>query len=60
MATQKDTAEMVLIPAGDFLMGAPKVDEDTYTKAPHEEKPQHEVTLEAYYIDIHLVCIAIV
>ena len=48
---------MALIPAGEFLMGAPKSNKDAYEKAPHEEKPQHAVNLEAYFIDSHLVSV---
>jgi formylglycine-generating enzyme required for sulfatase activity len=39
----KDGAPMVLIPAGEFLMGS-----DTGTS---DEKPAHPVYLDAYYID---------
>jgi sulfatase modifying factor 1 len=49
--------EMVLVPAGEFLMGAQKSHADNYEKAPHEEKPQHNVELESFYIDIHLVSV---
>jgi serine/threonine-protein kinase len=39
--------ELVLIPAGEFLMGSdPKKDEDTY----EEEQPQHRLHLPDYYI----------
>jgi formylglycine-generating enzyme required for sulfatase activity len=66
-----DGAEMVLIPAGSFAMGsspadiARGVDEcRTRAKAEHEPKcegwfrsegPQHQVVLDAYYIDRHEV-----
>src|SRR5205085_11994560 len=40
---------MVLIPAGDFLMGSPD------GAGPDNEHPQHKVTLGAYYIDRHAV-----
>jgi formylglycine-generating enzyme required for sulfatase activity len=36
---------MVLVPAGDFVMGSETVDADT------DEKPLHAVHLDAYYID---------
>ena len=42
-----DGAPMVLIPQGFFLMGAAESD----TLAQENEKPQHEVYLDAYYID---------
>ena len=38
---------MALIPAGEFLMGSPDSDSD--------EKPQHRVSLDAYYIDVYEV-----
>lgn len=39
----KDGAPMVLVPAGDFMMGSDKGDED--------ESPVHRVHLNAFYID---------
>jgi formylglycine-generating enzyme len=39
----KDGAGMVLVPAGEFVMGSEKGDED--------ESPTHRVYLDAYYID---------
>lgn len=39
----KDGAPMVLVPAGDFVMGSEKGDED--------EAPPHRVYLHAFYID---------
>ena len=53
-----DGAEMVLIPAGEFLMGTSKKDaEDWLNDHPGEkrdrfadEMPQHKVFLDAYYI----------
>lgn len=39
----KDSAPMVLVPAGDFVMGTDKGDED--------EAPTHRVRLHAFYID---------
>ncbi|HSL04975.1 MAG TPA: SUMF1/EgtB/PvdO family nonheme iron enzyme [Nitrospiraceae bacterium] len=43
--TGKDGAPMVLIPAGEFWMGSPDGEGDK------DEHPQHQVYLEAYYID---------
>jgi formylglycine-generating enzyme required for sulfatase activity len=42
----KDGAEMILIPAGDFLMGSTDADKN----AQDYEKPQHKVYLDAYYM----------
>jgi formylglycine-generating enzyme required for sulfatase activity len=39
------TSEEILIPAGEFVMGSPDGEGDD------EEKPQHTVYLDAYYID---------
>ena len=39
-----DGAKMVLIPAGDFLMGSPGGDDD-------DERPQHTVFVDAFYMD---------
>jgi formylglycine-generating enzyme required for sulfatase activity len=45
----KDGAEMVLVPAGTFLMGAVPGD----SKAEGGEKPRHSVTLtKSYYVDV--------
>ncbi|MEW6542977.1 MAG: SUMF1/EgtB/PvdO family nonheme iron enzyme [Nitrospirota bacterium] len=41
--TGKDGAPMVLVPAGEFIMGSNDGDAD--------EKPERRVTLEAFYID---------
>ncbi len=38
--------EMIKIPAGSFLMGSADNDPDAY----NEEKPQHRVTLQEYYL----------
>ncbi len=46
---ENDDVEMVLIFAGDFLMGSD--DEDAYD----EEKPIHSVYLDDFYIDKYLV-----
>src|SRR5262245_24141104 len=41
---------LVLVPAGDFLMGAP----DTDDLAQKDEKPQHKVRLsQSYYLGAH-------
>lgn len=45
----RDGIEMVLIPGGKFIMGSPK------DQGEEDEHPQHEVYLNAYYIDIHEV-----
>jgi len=42
-----DGAEMMLVPAGEFLMGGADAD----PKAGADEKPQHTVYLDAFYID---------
>jgi iron(II)-dependent oxidoreductase len=44
-----DGAEMVLIPAGNFVMGSAPGEGDD------DESPQHEVYLDGYYIDLHEV-----
>jgi formylglycine-generating enzyme required for sulfatase activity len=41
----KDGAEMILIPAGEFIMGSPEGEGDD------DEHPQHNVFLNAFYID---------
>ena len=41
----KDGAEMILIPAGEFIMGSPESEGDD------DEHPQHTVFLDAFYID---------
>ena len=45
--TGKDGKEMVLVPAGEFLMGSTDADKD----AQGDEKPQHKVYLDAFYMD---------
>jgi eukaryotic-like serine/threonine-protein kinase len=45
--SDKDSMTLVYVPAGEFRMGSPDLDE----KAPTNEKPQHSVFLEAYWID---------
>ena len=42
---------MVLIPAGEFLMGS----NDSDSGAPDDEKPEHTVYLDAFYMDEHPV-----
>jgi formylglycine-generating enzyme required for sulfatase activity len=42
----RDGAEMVLVPAGEFLMGS----KDDDKLADDNEKPQHKVYLDSYYI----------
>ena len=42
---EKDGSAMVLIPAGEFLMGSPEGEGEA------DEHPQHKVYLDAYYID---------
>jgi len=50
----KDKAEMVLIPAGTFQMGAVPGDE----LAEESERPRHKVTLtNAYYMDVNEVTV---
>jgi formylglycine-generating enzyme required for sulfatase activity len=43
--------EMVLIPAGEFLMGSPKSDKD----AGPAEQPQHRVRIKPFYLGKYLV-----
>jgi len=43
-----DGAEMMFVPAGEFLMGSP----DTDPKAGDDEKPLHTVYLDAFWIDL--------
>ena len=49
IVSEKDGAEMVLIPAGEFQMGSPKDDDK------HWERPIHSVYLDAFYMDVHPV-----
>ncbi len=46
-----DSMTEIYIPAGEFLMGASADD----TQACDDERPQHSVTLDAYWIDQHEV-----
>jgi eukaryotic-like serine/threonine-protein kinase len=45
--SERDGMTLVYVPAGEFLMGS--TDADTETAS--DEKPQHAVTLEAFWID---------
>ncbi len=47
MLSRGDWRPMVFVPAGDFLMGAAPDD----PAANADEKPQHKVTLDAFWID---------
>ncbi|MEP6600881.1 MAG: SUMF1/EgtB/PvdO family nonheme iron enzyme, partial [Nitrospirota bacterium] len=47
----KDAAPMVLLPAGDFLMGTPLSNRD----GGRDEYPQRLITLVAFYMDIYEV-----
>lgn len=47
MTVETDHATLVFIPAGEFLMGSQESDAD----ADQDEKPQHAVYLDAYWID---------
>lgn len=49
IVNEKDGAEMVLIPAGEFEMGSPKNDDK------HWERPIHTVYLDDFYMDVHPV-----
>ncbi len=48
--SEKDGAEMVLIPAGEFLMGSNNGDSN--------EKPVHKVYVDAFYMDKYEVTVA--
>ncbi|MCA9951699.1 MAG: SUMF1/EgtB/PvdO family nonheme iron enzyme, partial [Anaerolineales bacterium] len=43
-----DNMEMVFVPAGSFMMGS---DPDVDSNAQDDEQPQHEVSLDAFWID---------
>ena len=45
--SEKDGATLVYVPAGEFAMGS--TDQDSL--ASNDEKPQHPVTLDAFWID---------
>ena len=47
MISPKDGMVMVYVPAGEFLMGAAESDRD----ASADERPQHQVFLDAFWID---------
>ncbi|HXJ34648.1 MAG TPA: SUMF1/EgtB/PvdO family nonheme iron enzyme [Candidatus Eisenbacteria bacterium] len=46
---------MVYIPAGTFLMGSATDDPAVYDWERSHEQPQHEVYVDAYYLDAHEV-----
>ena len=50
-----DGGLIVLIPAGEFLMGAVDDDDMGYAKSFREEKPRHVVYLDAFYLDVYQV-----
>jgi serine/threonine-protein kinase len=45
--SDKDGMTLLYVPAGEFLMGSADGDSDAYS----DEKPQHKVTLDAFWID---------
>ncbi|MEK6752855.1 MAG: SUMF1/EgtB/PvdO family nonheme iron enzyme [Chloroflexota bacterium] len=47
MNSEKDGATLVYVPEGEFLMGSKDTDSPSYD----DEKPQHSVTLDAFWID---------
>jgi eukaryotic-like serine/threonine-protein kinase len=47
MVSRKDGMTLVYVPAGEFLMGSTNAD----SMAGDREKPQHTVTLDAFWID---------
>ncbi len=49
--TGQDGAPMLLIPAGEFLMGSPK------GEGLSDERPQHQVRIGAFYMDAHEVTV---
>lgn len=46
-----DDTPMVLIPAGEFLMGSDKTDRNVYPHEKDKEQPQHPVFVDAFYMD---------
>ena len=54
MLNPKDGAEMIFIPAGVFLMGSTEMTEN----AVDDEKPQHSVYLDGFFVYKNLVTIA--
>ncbi len=48
-SVSNDDSTMMLVPGGTFIMGAPDGDSD--------EKPQHEVYIDSFYIDEHEVTV---
>jgi len=55
MIVGKDGAEMVLIPAGEFVMGREPFGESAYLSAERYTTPVHTVYLDAFYMDKHTV-----
>ena len=51
---EKDSAEMVLIPAGSFEMGDAMNDPEEWTVSAH---PVHTITLDAFYMDAYEVTV---
>jgi len=47
LKSSTDNADLVCVPAGEFLMGSADSDRD----AENSEKPQHKVELDAFWID---------
>jgi len=67
----KDNADMIFIPAGEFVMGSPQSERDAVVKQYNtdtfktdtfkdvkDEGPQHKVFLDGYYIYKNLVTVA--
>ena len=52
---RRRTEGMVLIPEGTFMMGC---NEEVDSECEEDEKPYHEVYLDAYYLDRHEVTVA--
>jgi formylglycine-generating enzyme required for sulfatase activity len=46
-ATELPVVDMVIVEAGEFLMGSTETDKD----AKSDERPQHKIFLESYFID---------
>ena len=47
IVSEKDGMRLVYVQAGEFMMGSKENDSDAW----YDEKPQHSVYLDAYYID---------
>ncbi len=54
LVRESDSMPMVLVPGGTFMMGSA----DDNVNAGDDEKPQHEVTLDSFYIDKYEVSVA--